>query len=152
MVTPCNSGRIMDHQHGNRGYQDGVACHGDHTGGACSDAVYLHGDFPLIVGKHIVDLCRRHAVAARRVDPHGDVARAAVQLILKKLRRDVIVKPAIFRDGAAQFQDALLRPRFLVFHFLPVPELLCLHPTPPFPVRPPLSRKAPHRLILSCSR
>ncbi|MDE7170474.1 MAG: hypothetical protein K2O11_01175 [Oscillospiraceae bacterium] len=48
----------------------------------------------MIVHEHIVDLSRRYAVTAGAVDSDRDVAGAAHQLVLEKLRSYVIVIPA----------------------------------------------------------
>ena len=118
----------MDHQHGYRGYQHLCTCHRNNRCGTGGNAVNLDGHIALIVHEHIVDLCCRHAVAAGRIDPDGNVPAAAVQLIFKKLRRDIIVKPAFLCDGTVQKQRPLQRLllSFLIRHrpVLPVPELL----------------------------
>ena len=127
-VTDGNCQRIMDH-HQCRGRHENLGtCHGNDGCGRSGNAVDFHSHIALVVHEHIVDLCRCHAVAAGRVDPHGNVAAAAVQFILEKLRRYIIVKPAFFGDGPVQKQRPLLNLflRLLIGHRLglPIPEFL----------------------------
>ena len=105
-----------------------MPCHSDDGRCGCRNAIDFHGHIALIIHEHIVDLSRRHAVATGAVDPHGDVTAAAVQFILEKLRRDIIVKPAFFGDGSVQEQRPLLNLllRLLIGHrsALPIPKFL----------------------------
>ena len=48
-------------------------------------------------------MCRCHAVAAGRIDPDGDVAGARHQLLLEKLRRDIIKAVRKLKDGSGQY-------------------------------------------------
>ena len=95
---------------------------------AMTDAVDLDRYVAVVVHQHIVDLRRSNAVAAGRVDPDGDIPGAGHQLILEKLRRDGIVKPAFLGDGPVQEQRSLLNLllRILIHHrpVFPIPELL----------------------------
>ena len=99
-VTESNGHRVTDHHHGHRGHQHLGARHSNN--GCCggSDAVNLDCDITLVVHQHIVDLGSCHAVTTRRVDPDGDIPGARHQLILEKLRRDIIVKPVFLSNRA----------------------------------------------------
>ena len=118
----------MNHKHGHRGHQHLRACHSDDGRCGCGNTVNFHGHITLVVHEHIVDLRCSHAVAAGRVDPHGNVTAAAVQFILEKLRRDVIVKPAFLGDGPVQKQGSFLclflRLRVRHRSALPIPKFL----------------------------
>ena len=127
-VTDGNRQRIMDH-HQCRGRHENLGTrHGNDGCGRSSNAIDFYGHIALVVHEHIVDLCRRHTIAAGRVDPHGNVTVATVQFILEKLRRDIIVKPAFFGDGPVQEQRSLrnLLLCLLIGHRsgLPIPEFL----------------------------
>ena len=114
----------MDHEHGHRGHEDPGTRHGDDGCGGRRDAIDLHGHLVGVVHQHIVDLSRRHAVAAGRIDPDGDVPVPGHQLLLEKLGRDVIVKPAFLGDGAVQIQRPFRRSRLRLGLILPLPKLL----------------------------
>lgn len=127
-IAHRNSGGIVNHNHRNRGYTDLGTCHSDDRCSRGCYAVDFHGDIALVIHQHIVDLCCGYAVATGTVNPDGDVAAAGKQLVLEKLRCDIIVKPALFGDGAVQKQRSLqcLFLRLLIGHrlILPLPELL----------------------------
>ena len=118
----------MDHEHGHGRHQHLRTRHSDDGRSRSSDAVNLDRYIAFVVHEHIVDLSCRHTVAAGTVDPDGDVTAAAVQFILEKLRRDIIVKPAFLGDGAVEKQRPLLNLllRLLIGHRLglPIPEFL----------------------------
>ena len=109
-------------------YQYFCTSHSDDGRCGCGNAVNLHGHVALVVHEHIVDLRCRHAVAAGAVDPDSDVAGARHQLVLEKLRGDVIVKPAFFGDGPVQEQGSFLclflRLRVRHRSALPIPKFL----------------------------
>ena len=132
----------MDHKHGHGRYQNLRACHSDDGRCRGGNAVDLDRDIAVVVHQHIVDLSRRHAVAAGAVDPHGDVTAAAVQFILEKLRRDIIVKPAFFCDGSVQKQ----RPFRCLRLVLPIPKFLHRF-FPPFRHRWVYLQKHPHSSV-----
>ena len=102
-----------------RGYQYLRACHSDDGRCGCRNAIDFHGHITLVVHEHIVDLRCSHAVAAGRVDPHGNISAAGHELVLEKLRGDIIVKPAFLGDGPVQEQRPFRHLRFV----LPIPEL-----------------------------
>ena len=118
----------MDHEHRDRTYQHLVTGHRDHGCCRCSDAINLYGDMPIVIGKHIVDLCRRNTVTAGRIDPYSNITAARFQFITEQLRGDIIVKPAFLGDGPVQEQGSFLCLflRLLVGHrsALPIPEFL----------------------------
>ena len=90
----------MDH-HERRGRHEHLRT--SHSDDGCSrggNAVDLDCDVAVVVHQHIVDLGGCHAVTTGRVDPDGDIPGAGHQLILEKLRRDIIVKPAFLSDRA----------------------------------------------------
>ena len=133
MVAPCNRGRIMDHHHAHRTHPHLISCHCNDRSRRCRKPVNLHCDLPRILRQHIKNLCRRNAVTSRTVDPQGNIPGSRIQLILKKSRRDIIIKPALLSDNPIHEQDPLLRflSVFQIYHFLfPVPKLLHQYPSP----------------------
>ncbi|AXB62521.1 hypothetical protein CDIF27640_03518 [Clostridioides difficile] len=131
-IAHGNGHRVVDHHHGHRRYQHLRAGHGNDRGGAGCDAIDLYGHIMGVIHEHIVDLRRRHTVPAWGVDPDGDIAVPGHQFLLKKLRRDVIVKPAFLGDGAVQEQRPFRRSCLRCCLVLPLPELLH-RGFPPFP-------------------
>ena len=123
--------RVVNHEHGHRRHEDLGTRHSDDGCGGCRDAIDLHRYIVGVVHQHIVDLGRGHAVPAGRVDPDGDIPVPGHQLLLKKLGRDVIVKPAFLGDGAVQIQRPFRRSRLRLRLILPFPKLLHRH-FPPF--------------------
>ena len=123
-ITVGDGHGVVDHEHRHRGHQHFGASHGDHRCCGGRNAVDFDGDIALVIHQHIVDLSRSDAVATGAVDPHGDVARPGHKLILEQLGRDIIVKPALFGDGAVEKQCPLRRSRLRLCLVLPLPELL----------------------------
>ena len=99
-VTDGNRQRIMDHHQCRGRHEDLGTRHGNDGCCRSGNAVDFHGHIALVVHEHIVDLCGCHAVTTGRVDPDGDIPGAGHQLILEKLRRDIIVKPTLLSDRA----------------------------------------------------
>ena len=115
-------------KHGHGRYQHLRARHSDDGRCRGGNAVDFHSHIALVIHEHIVDLSRCHAVSAGTIDPYGDVSAAGHELVLEKLRGDIIVKPAFLGDGPVQEQGSFLylflrlRVRFRLV--LPIPELL----------------------------
>ena len=133
MVAPCNRCRIMDHHHAHRTHPHLSSGHCNDRRSRCRKPVNLHRNLSRIFRQHVKDLCRRNAVPARTVDPQGNVPCSRIQLILKKSRRDIIVKPALLRDNPVHEQDSFLSflSAFQIYRFLfPVPKLLHQYPSP----------------------
>ena len=122
---------LVDHEDGAGRHDHAVARARDDGRGGRRDAIDLHGHLVGVVHQHIVDLSRRHAVAAGRIDPDGDVPVPGHQLLFEKLGCDVIVKPAFLGDGAVQIQRPFRRSRLRLGLILPLPKLLHRH-FPPF--------------------
>src|SRR5699024_2988468 len=91
---------VVDHHHGHRADQHTGPSHSDHACSGFRDAVNLDRDIVRIVHQHVIDLGCRYAIPAGTVDPDRDVSASTHQFFLKKLGRDVIVKPAFLDDGA----------------------------------------------------
>jgi len=51
-------------------------------------------------------LARGDAIAARRIQPDGDVAFAGEKVFLERRRCDVVVEPALFGDDAVEIENA----------------------------------------------
>ena len=99
-VTDSDRQGVVDH-HECRGRHEHLrARHRNDGCGRGGNAVDLDCNVAVVIHQHIVDLGRCHAVATGRVDPDGNVPGAGHQLILEKLRRDIIVKPALLSDRA----------------------------------------------------
>ena len=99
-VTDSNRQGVVDH-HERRGRHEHLCTSHRNDGcGRGGNAVDLDRDVTVVVHQHIVDLGGCHAVPTGRVDPDGDIPGAGHQLILEKLRRDIIVKPALLSDRA----------------------------------------------------
>src|SRR5699024_11615860 len=97
-ITHGHGHGIVDHHHGHRRYQHLRASHRNDRGGTGCDTIDLHSHVVRIIHQHVIDLGSRYAVAAGAVDPDRDVSASAHQFLFKKLRRDVIVKPAFLGD------------------------------------------------------
>ena len=127
-IAECRRHGVVDHEHGHGRYQHLRACHSDDGCCGCRNAIDFHGHITLVVHEHIVDLSRRHAVTTGTVDPHGDIATARHELVLEKLRGDIIVKPAFLGDGPVQEQGSFLclflRLRIRHRSALPIPKFL----------------------------
>ncbi len=99
-VTDSDRQGVVDH-HERRGRHEHLrTCHRNDGCGRGGNTVDLDCDVAVVVHEHIVDLGGCHAVTTGRVDPDGDIPGAGHQLILEKLRRDFIVKPALLSDRA----------------------------------------------------
>ena len=100
-VTDSDRQGVVDH-HERRGRHEHLRTRHRNDGcGRGGNAVDLDRDVAVVVHQHIVDLGGCHAVTTGRVDPDGDIPGAGHQLFLEKLRRDIIVKPALLSDRAA---------------------------------------------------
>ena len=121
---------IVDHHQSGRGHQHPGTGHRNDRCSGCRNAIDLDGHIVLVIHQHGINLACRNAVTARGIEPHSHGAFACKQLIVKHLRRDIIVKPRSFCDGAVEFKNSL---RPFVCLVLPFPEpFLCLHRNPPF--------------------
>ena len=99
-VTDSDRQGVVDH-HERRGRHEHLRTRHRNDGcGRGGNAVDLDCDVTVVVHQHIVDLGGCHTVAAGRVDPDSDIPGAGHQLILEKLGRDIIVKPALLSDRA----------------------------------------------------
>ena len=148
MVTPRNRSRIMDHHHAYRTHPYLSSGHCNDRRSRCRKPVNLHRNLSRILRQHVKNLRCGNTVPARTVDPQGNVPCPCIQFILKKSRRDIIVKPAVLSDNSVHEQDSFLRflSGFLIhrFRFLPVPKLLHQYPSP-FQIR----QRYRHPVILS---
>ena len=107
-IAKSDSRGIVDHHHAHRTHEHLRPCHRNHACRRCRNAIDLHRDIALIVHQHVVDLSRRHAVTARTVDPDRDVPCPCIQLISKKSRCDIIVKPALFCYGSVKEKHSFI--------------------------------------------
>ena len=97
----------MNHHGTHRTHQHLRSRHRDHTGRGSRNAIDFHCNIALILHQHVVDLRCRHTITARTVDPDRNVTAATKQLLLKKSRCDIIVKPALLRNRSIQKQHPL---------------------------------------------
>ena len=133
MVTPRNRCRIMDHHHAHRTHPYLSSCHCNDRRRRCRKPVNLHSNLPRILRQHVKNLRCGNTVPARAVDPQGNIPCPGIQLILKKSRRDIIVKPAVLSNYPVHEQNPFLSflSAFQIYHFLfPVPKLLHQYPSP----------------------
>ena len=99
-VTDSDRQGVVDHHKRRRRHEHLCTSHRNDGCGRGGNAVDLDSDVAVVVHQHIVDLGGCHAVTTGRVDPDGDIPGAGHQLILEKLGRDIIVKPALLSDRA----------------------------------------------------
>ena len=118
-IAHRNRAGVMDHQHGNGTHLDSVTGHCHNRCGRCRNRIDLDRDTALVVLQHGINLGSGEHIAARRVDPDGQIPLAGFQLIPEHLRRDLIAPERFLVDGAFQPEDS-----GVVTVFDPVPEFL----------------------------
>jgi hypothetical protein len=123
LVADSHGRRIVDHQHCDRRHADLGTGHCDDRSGRSGKPVDLDRDIAPVIHEQVVDLRRREAVAARRVDPERDVAAPGVQFVFEHLRGDFIAVPGLVADLAVQVERALAAEFVSAVVLDPVPEL-----------------------------
>ena len=131
-VAVCHGNGIVNHHQGSRCHQNLRACHCNYGSGTGGNAVYFDCYIPAVIHEHGINLTCGNTVTARRIQPYGNGTGACKQFIPEHLRRDIVVKPGFFCNGAVQFKGpfrfgvglVLPRPELFVFHRLFLPPLL----------------------------
>ena len=89
-IAHRNGTGIMDHQHGNRAHLDSITGHCHNRCRRGCNRIDLDRDAALVVLQHGIDLGSGEHIAARTVDPDGNIPLTGFQLIPEHLRRDLI--------------------------------------------------------------